>query len=101
MFLSSPSTGSLDGSGQSYMCKWLVRLFTSPPLPPSPSPVILIAIPFSLHVMHPTCTPHVMSSMHMLPKSHDSGFYKHATSTQFHIDYTMVDTPVPEDASSE
>ncbi len=38
--------------------------------------------------------------MHMLPKSHDSGFYKHHAGSKFHIDYTMVDTPQPEDVSS-
>ena len=35
--------------------------------------------------------------MHMLPKSHNSGFYKHSADSKFHIDYTMVDTPQPED----
>ena len=39
-------------------------------------------------------------SMHMLPRSHDSGFYKHEANSKFHIDYTMVDTPRPEDVSS-
>ena len=39
----------------------------------------------------------LFSSMHMLPKSHDSGFYKHAVGTEQHIDYSMVDTPQPED----
>ena len=38
-------------------------------------------------------------SMHMLPKSQNSGFYKHAANSKFHIDYTMVDTPNPEDVS--
>lgn len=35
--------------------------------------------------------------MHMLPRSHKSGFYKHDADSKFHIDYTMVDTPRPED----
>lgn len=40
-----------------------------------------------------------LCSMHMLPKSQDSGFYKHQADSKFHIDYTMVDTPRPEDVS--
>lgn len=37
--------------------------------------------------------------MHMLPKSQDSGFYKHSADSKYHIDYTMVDTPNPEDVN--
>ena len=36
-------------------------------------------------------------SMHMLPKSHKSGFYKHDSGTEFHIGYGMVDRPKPEE----
>ncbi len=57
-----------------------------------------IALTFSVFSEYPSLS--VCCSMHMLPKSHDSGFYKHDTGTDFHIDYTMVDTPVPEDVSS-
>ena len=35
--------------------------------------------------------------MHMLPKSHKSGFYKHDSGTEFHIGYGMVDRPKPEE----
>lgn len=35
--------------------------------------------------------------MHMLPKSHKSGFYKHESGTEFHIGYGMVDRPKPEE----
>ena len=37
------------------------------------------------------------TSMHMLPKSHKSGFYKHESGTEFHIGYGMVDRPKPEE----
>lgn len=38
--------------------------------------------------------------MHMLPKSQNSGFYKHSASKDFHIDYVMEDVPNPEDVCS-
>ena len=40
------------------------------------------------------------SSMHMLPKSHKSGFYRHESDSEFHIQYGMVDRPAPENVST-
>ena len=55
---------------------------------------------FNLIVTSQFFLPPYNLSMHMLPKSHKSGFYKHASDSEFHIGYGMVDRPNPEDVNS-
>lgn len=108
--------GNMDGSGQGHMWKWMVRDgyvnllhfwsyeswlcmhefsgkcgFNNPICDLKPK-----GLDVKINV-DSRCAIILLPSMHMLPKSHNSGFYKHSADSKFHIDYTMVDTPQPED----
>ena len=39
--------------------------------------------------------------MHILPSSHGSGVYRHASPDDTHIDYSMVELPKPDDVSKD
>ena len=57
-----------------------------------------------MHILTPPPPPltHTHThSMHILPQPHSEGsqFYRHATGIDSHIEYSMVDTPNPDDVS--